>query len=120
MRKQIRIPEGQVHLPFQSKAARGVMSYATSVERKTLLVLATLLVVCALSYVYFIMSSVTYAAKAEELNRESKLVATEVSRLEAEYLALADTLTENHARYLGYVEPKDQVYVERKSFVSVR
>lgn len=120
MKRKIRIPDCQEHLPFQHKKRGGVLAYATPIERQFLAASIGIVVLLMISYVYLIMSSVTYAAKAEEVNRAAKLSATEVARLESQFLAVSDGVTETRAILMGYVSPKSQSYIEKTSFFSER
>ncbi|NTV44773.1 MAG: hypothetical protein HGA67_03720 [Candidatus Yonathbacteria bacterium] len=70
-------------------------------------------VVLVCAYVYLVNASVLSVVGREHAEESSSEVATDVVALEAEYLALSETVTMDEARALGFVEPKGTLFASR-------
>jgi len=120
-RRTFKISKDQRALPFRgARAQTGILSYATPIERRVILVLSVLLFSFGVLYTYFVMASVAHVAAREEISRKVALTSAEVARLEASYLASSQGITEAYARSLGFVKEKNRIFVEKTSLTALR
>ena len=109
--------EGEVALPFRSAQA-GVLSYMLPLQRTAAIWGSVLLLVVSIIYVYGVISSVMHVASREEIAIQITKASSEVGRLEAEYLARTDGITESFAKEKGYVAISERSFVEQVSGVT--
>lgn len=103
----------QAHLPFKSRIpARGV-AIPLHLEKKALVMLSALLIISAVLYSYFVMLSVSHVVIREEIMHETEKLASDVAKLESQYLARSVTITEETALAHGFKRGGKQTFVER-------
>jgi len=73
--------------------------------RRAVALLATVVVVCAFLYGFFLLEAVSHAASQAQAHREVASLSSKVGKLQAQYLAATKALTPERARALGFVAP---------------
>ena len=91
---------------LQLRLERAALHYQAYLPR----VAAVLAVICALSaflYGIFLLEAVAQAGARTTAERHVRELSSDLSQLEAQYLASTQTLTPERAQALGYVSPKE-------------
>lgn len=115
MGKKIRdIIEGQARLPFGEERT-GILSYAHPFERRAFFAMGALFLLVSAVYMYFVMTSVMHVAGREEASIRASRLSAEVARLESEYLARTESITEPYAKTRGFVTISKRSFVEGSS-----
>ena len=106
----------QVRLPFGGGTAKaiGAKAYVYPHERRFVAILGALLIILSGMYIYFVMFSIAHIATKEELSRHIRITSAAVAKLESEYLARSENITESYARAQGFVTASSQFFVERE------
>lgn len=71
-----------------------------------------LLVLFAL-YVYFVSASVLHVVMQQEMERNISMLHTEISTLEADYIAAQHDLSNEIATLHGYVATENKIFIDR-------
>lgn len=71
-----------------------------------------LLVLFAL-YIYFVSASVLHVVMQQEILQDISLLHTEVSTLEAEYIAAQHDLSDEIATLHGYAASEEKIFIDR-------
>jgi hypothetical protein len=89
-------------------------------EKRLIAGIASLLLIFAVLYVYFVMASIVHAAARQELIGKVATLQTDVSGLETEYLSKTQGVTEAYAHELGFVTANRETFIERQSVATVQ
>lgn len=71
------------------------------------------LLVLFLLYVYFVSASVLHVVMQQEMERNVSMLHTEISKLEAEYIAAQHELSDEIALRSGYVAAEEKIFIDR-------
>jgi hypothetical protein len=92
--------------------------------RRCVALFATIIVLSAFTYGFFLLEAVSHAASQASARREVAGLSSQVAQLQAQYLSATKSITPTLARSLGFVTPGDvaTVYAEAGglSFLSNR
>ncbi len=92
-----------------------------SFEKRALLVLSALLLVCVVSYGALVRKTVANVVLRETIEAETVDLAAHVSVLELAYMEALQAVTLGRALELGFIEKKPKVFVSRDTHpLSVR
>lgn len=86
-------------------------------QKKILWSVLALLILTVGVYAYFVNGAIFNIVERQNVLRELSSLTSSVSELESDYSIVRNTLTQEHARTLGFDEPKKKVFVSEKRLV---
>jgi hypothetical protein len=84
-------------------------------EKKIFWILACLLLLVAALYVYFLNQTINGIMTREVIYEENMRLASRLSELEADYIALSNAVSLKHAYSMGFIEAPKTVFISRRS-----
>ena len=94
--------------------------HAIDREKQIVWLMAGVLFASILFYGYFVNGTILNIVSRQQSSEELKSVQSLVSDLEFRYSTLRGNITREHARALGFVEPKKQTFVSEKRLVQAQ
>ena len=89
-------------------------------ELRLFYMLAGLVFISFVFYVFFIGQTVFRLVESKGLESEKRTLAAEISELELQTLSLNDTISIDKAYELGFVDAPDTQFVTQKAVVTIR
>ncbi len=88
-------------------------------ETRYLYLLIALCVALFATYMYLVSASVVHVVERKESMRNSTELQSEIAKLEAKYIALQHTISEDLALQSGFVPVADKVFLHRNDTVAL-
>lgn len=90
---------------------------ANNLERRLFYVLITLLLLSAISYMYFVAQTTFNIIERKNAQHEISILGSHIGELELEYLSLNNQIDLDFAYKLGFQEPRKIHFASREALV---
>lgn len=84
-------------------------------KERVFTLLLTGIVLCGFAYAYLLHSAITNVVAREDIVKESRVVSTRVSELEAKYFQVKDTINIKLAHEKGFKDSEISLFISKKS-----